>query len=100
MENAREIEERRFAAIATMTAVGEFLRGTAPSAIFAAGKDGPSIDTTKYQSISNRWADKASDVLVETLDLAQRINADALALFDAGDAAKVRPMQRAEGSGA
>jgi hypothetical protein len=90
------MEERRFAAITAMRAVGEFLRETAPPSIFAAGKEGAIIDSTKYQSIANRWADKASDVLVETLDLAQMINADALSLFEGHDryGAKLRDAER------
>ena len=84
MLDAREVEERRFGAIQALRTVSECLRETNPQAIFVngAGKgEQPTLDPTKIQSIANRWADKASDVLLRSLDLADRIALDALDLF-------------------
>jgi hypothetical protein len=81
----REVEERRYAAVTALRAMVECLRETNPQTIFGGigAKDAASsaLDPTKVQSISNRWADKASDVLVNALVLADRIGADALDAF-------------------
>jgi hypothetical protein len=77
----REIEERRFGAVQALRAVVECLRDTNPAAIFSAAKGENPIDIGKLQSINNRWADKASDVLMKALDLAEAVGNDGLALF-------------------
>jgi hypothetical protein len=77
----RDVEERRFAAVTALKAMVECLRDTNPTGIFPSDKAGL-IDNTKTQAITNRWADKASDVLVQSLELAERIGADALDMFD------------------
>jgi hypothetical protein len=85
VSDPREVEERRFGAIQALRAVTECLRESNPQAIFGpvGGKDAAAgIDQTKIQSINNRWADKASDVLVRGLDLADKIAIDALDLFE------------------
>ena len=81
MGDARAVEERRFGAIQALRAVTECLKESNPQAIFSGPKGDAALDQTKLQSINNRWADKASDVLVNSLELADRINADALDLF-------------------
>ena len=81
MQDARAVEERRFGAIQALKAVTECLRESNPQAIFAGGAKDTALDPTKVQSINNRWADKASDVLVNALELADRIGMDALDLF-------------------
>jgi hypothetical protein len=80
----REVEERRYAAVTALRAMVECLRETNPQAIFLAGgkADAGGLDSTKLQTIGNRWADKASDVLLNALTLADRIGADALDAFD------------------
>jgi hypothetical protein len=78
---SREVEERRFAAVQALRAVVECLRDTNPAAIFSAGKGESPIDIGKLQSINNRWADKASDVLMKALDLADAVGNDGLAMF-------------------
>lgn len=83
MPDARAVEERRFGAIQALRAVTECLRESNPQSIFSGGPKGESaLDSTKVQSIANRWADKASDVLVRALDLADKVAIDALDLFD------------------
>lgn len=83
MSDAREVEERRFGAIQALRAVTECLRESNPTTIFAVGaKNESALDSTKVQSINNRWADKASDVLVRALDLADKVAIDALDLFE------------------
>lgn len=84
MSDLRLVEDRRYAAVTALRAMVECLRETNPQAIFSAGAktDNSGLDPTKVQSISNRWADKASDVLVNALTLADRIGADALDAFD------------------
>lgn len=84
MSDVREIEERRFAAVTALRAMVECLRETNPQVIFPAAKEG-SLDPTKVQAISNRWADKASDVLLQALGLADRIGLDALDMFTGSD---------------
>lgn len=79
---SREIEERRFGAVQALNAVVECLKSTNPSVIFApAGKGDATLEPMKVQSISNRWADKASDVLMKALELAEAVGNDGLALF-------------------
>jgi hypothetical protein len=86
VQDARVVEERRFGAIQALRAVTECLRESNPQTIFSAGaKDSPVLDPTKVQSINNRWAEKASDVLVRALDLADRVAIDALDLFEGID---------------
>jgi hypothetical protein len=83
MVELREIEERRYGAVTALRAMVECLKDTNPQAIFAQpGKEASALDTTKVQAISNRWADKASDVLIQALSLADRIGADALDMFE------------------
>jgi hypothetical protein len=77
----REVEERRFGAVQALQAVVGCLRDTNPQAIFAVGKGETAVEAMKLQSISNRWADKASDVLLKALELAEAIGDDGLALF-------------------
>jgi hypothetical protein len=77
----REIEERRFGAVQALNAVVECLKSTNPMVIFSVGKGEPAIEPMKVQSITNRWADKASDVLMKALELAEAVGNDGLALF-------------------
>jgi hypothetical protein len=77
--DSRAVDERRFASIQALRAVAECLRESSPQSIFG-GKDSL-LDSTKIQSISNRWADKAADVLLRALELADRIAVDTLELF-------------------
>lgn len=81
MPELRDVEERRFAAVTALRAMVECLKETNPAAIFPAEKSGM-LDGTKSQAIANRWADKASDVLVQSLELAERVGIDALDMFD------------------
>lgn len=81
MAEYREVEERRYAAITALRAMVECLKETNPAMIFPSDKSGL-LEGTKTQSIANRWADKASDVLVQSLELADRIGVDALDMFD------------------
>lgn len=83
-DDIRALEERRYGAITALKAIVECLRETNPQHIFAIGKES-TIDPTKLQSINNRWADRASDVLSRTLDLADRIGIDALNMFTGED---------------
>lgn len=85
MPDVREIEERRFAAVTALRAMVECLKDTNPAAIFPTGKEGSGLDSSKVQAISNRWADKASDVLLQALSLADRIGLDALDMFAGED---------------
>ena len=80
MDN-REVEERRFGAVQALTAVVTCLRETNPQTIFSTGKGETAMEPMKLQSINNRWADKASDVLLKALELAEAIGEDGLALF-------------------
>lgn len=93
MSDAREVEERRFGAIQALRAVTECLRESNPSTIFggATAKGEAALDSTKVQSINNRWADKASDVLVRALDLADKVAIDALDLFEGEASTGRRP---------
>jgi len=77
----REIEERRFGAVQALHAVVECLKETNPHVIFSGGKGEGSMEPMKLQSICNRWADKASDVLMKALQLAEAIGDDGLELF-------------------
>jgi hypothetical protein len=77
----RQLDERRFVAITSLRAMVEALKETNPVAIFPSEKAGI-LDSAKTQTIANRWADKAADVLLRSLDLADRIGVDALDLFD------------------
>src|SRR4051812_39585061 len=79
-DDIRALEERRYGAITALKAIVECLKETNPQYIFVVGKDSM-LDQTKLQSINNRWADRASDVLSRTLDLADRIGLDALDMF-------------------
>lgn len=80
MDN-REVEERRFGAVQALTAVVSCLKETNPQTIFAVGKGESGMEPMKLQSINNRWADKAADVLLKALELAEAIGEDGLALF-------------------
>jgi hypothetical protein len=82
VQDARVVEERRFGAIQALKAVTECLRESNPQAIFAAGAKDSTLDATQVQAINNRWANKAGDVLVNTLELADKIGLDALDLFE------------------
>lgn len=79
--DSRAIEERRFGAVQALHAVVECLRDTNPQAIFSTGKGDTALEPMKLQSINNRWADKASDVLLKALELAEAVGDDGLALF-------------------
>lgn len=82
MADSREIEERRFGAVQALQAVVSCLKDTNPQTIFAGGAKGESgVETMKLQSITNRWADKASDVLLKALELAEAIGDDGLEMF-------------------
>ena len=81
-ESIREVEERRFGAVQALQAVVNCLRDTNPQAIFAVGKGESGLEPMKLQTINNRWADKASDVLLKALELASAIGDDGLALFN------------------
>ena len=81
MHDLRQVEERRFAAVTALRAMVDCLKETNPAAIFPAEKAGL-LDGTKSQAIANRWADKASDALVQSLELAERVGADALDMFN------------------
>lgn len=81
MSDIRQIEDRRYGAQAALRSMVECLRDTNPQAIFiGAGKD-TALDSSKVQAIQNRWADKAGDVLIQALSLAENIGADALDMF-------------------
>lgn len=80
MADTRNVEERRFAAIQALRTVVECLKESNPQAVFTEGKQSL-LDPTKVQAIANRWADKASDVLLRALELADRIAVDALDMF-------------------
>lgn len=79
--NIRDVEARRFGAVQALQAVVSCLRDTNPQAIFVPVKGDSAVDSMKLQSINNRWADKASDVLLKALELAEAIGEDGLALF-------------------
>lgn len=82
MSDLRVVEERRYGAVQALHAVVECLRDTNPQTIFVPSKGSESsLEPMKIQSINNRWADKASDVLLTALDLAQAIGNDGLELF-------------------
>ena len=90
MADSRAVEERRFGAIQALRAVVECLRESNPQNIFQVNKDA-TLETAKVQAIATRWADKASDVLLKSLDLADRVAGDALLLFEEDDASGPRP---------
>lgn len=98
MNELREVEERRYAAVTALRAMVECLRDTNPTTIFPFGKGEAAggLDTTKVQSITNRWADKASDVLVNALTLADKIGADALDAFSGNTVSSPGAATRAE----
>lgn len=75
------MEARRFAAIQGLRAVVDCLRESNPQTIFGSAKDGV-LETAKVQAIATRWADKASDVLLRALELADRVAGDTLMLFE------------------
>jgi len=77
----REVEERRFGAVQALNAVVDCLRSTNPQAIFTPVKGDAALEPMKLQSINNRWADKAADVLLKALTLAERVADDGLSLF-------------------
>jgi hypothetical protein len=80
-EEGREIETRRYGAVQALQAIVECLRDTNPQTIFRGPKGDGELDGMKLQSINNRWADKAADVLSKALDLADAIGDDALKMF-------------------
>lgn len=88
MMDNRQVEERRFGAVQALQAVVACLRDTNPQTIFQQGKGEASVEAMKLQSISNRWADKASDVLLKALELAEAIGNDGLELFKHPDQGK------------
>lgn len=79
--DVRELEERRYAAVTALRAMVECLKETNPQVIFPSDKTG-TLESAKTQTITNRWADKASDVLIQSLELAEQVGADALDLFN------------------
>ena len=79
--DTREIEERRYGAIQALRAVVECLKETNPQNIFAVGKSDQFVNEDKIKNISNRWAEKAADVLMKALELADAVGNDGLELF-------------------
>lgn len=87
--DSRAMDDRRYSAIQALKAQVECVSETNPQSIFYDEAGETLFDVTKVQSLCNRWADSAGDVVEQALKLAQAIGADALRLFDA-DSTTVR----------